>query len=212
MKNSTSCVRCEISKRVLSLSGKNDKAEKTREAYDDFDVFWDIYRSSFPVNERRSRNSQLSISANKSYSMGLLEYNGSPAGIIACWDLKDFIFMEHFAIHSDFHGKGMGSSYLAGYVSSLSKPLIIEVDLPADDKSRRRISFYKRLGFIMNDYDYVQPPYESDQKSVSMRLMSFPAKISQKEFPKVRDRLHYYVYGFGCLDDQSTGNNNTENC
>jgi hypothetical protein len=51
--------------------------------------------------------------------------------------------------------------------------MILEVEPPVDDISRKRISFYERHGFRRNKYfNYRQPSYAYGLPEVEMELMS----------------------------------------
>ena len=51
--------------------------------------------------------------------------------------------------------------------------VLIEVEKPTDDDTRRRISFYEKNGFkLREDINYVQPPYSAEQSGVEMLLMT----------------------------------------
>ena len=38
------------------------------------------------------------------------------------------------------------------------RPMVLEVELPEDALTRRRIGFYERHGLVFNSYPYLQPP------------------------------------------------------
>ena len=38
-------------------------------------------------------------------------------------------------------------------------PVVLEVEMPTDEMSKRRIGFYERLGFELDNQVYHQPPY-----------------------------------------------------
>ena len=77
-----------------------------------------------------------------------------------------------------------------------SKPVVLEVEKPEDDFSRRRIGFYERLGLkLWPDCHYIQPPYDDKKKPMELLLMSYGSLDMNKLFGEVRDILHTQVYG-----------------
>ena len=160
----------------------------------DFDTFWAIYCEAFPADERRSRESQEKVMAHERYSIIPLEHDGKTVGFITCWDLDHFMFGEHFAVDAEYRGSGIGEECLKRFLLSLSKPFIAEVEFQRDSFSARRIAFYERLGLKLNGYDYLQPPYEEDQKPVPMKIMSFPELLSPAEFEDTKASIHRIVY------------------
>ena len=77
-----------------------------------------------------------------------------------------------------------------------SKPVILEVEEPFTETARKRILFYERLNFSVNNQSYFQPPYSNDKNSVKMLLMSYPKKIDSKYFEKTKTQIHDLVYGY----------------
>ena len=162
----------------------------------DFDTFWAIYCQAFPANERREMAGQQKVMEHERYAVTLLEHDGNTVGFITYWDLGSFIFGEHFAVHPDYRGGGIGERCLGRFLSTLSKPFVIEVELAMDEISTRRIAFYQRLGIKLNGYDYLQPPYGAGKKPVPMKLMSFPNLLSQEDFEKARMIIYRIVYSY----------------
>lgn len=160
----------------------------------DFDDFWRIYCESFPEDERRSREDQLRIMEDHRYRIAPIEADGMPVGFITSWDLGEFIFGEHFAIDSRSRGRRIGEKSLRGFLHSLTRPFVVEVELPEDDISRRRISFYERLGMKLNDFDYTQPPYSEGQRPLPMKLMSYPDHLTAGQLEAARDMIYRVVY------------------
>ncbi len=74
--------------------------------------------------------------------------------------------------------------------------ICLEAELPADDLARRRIGFYKRNGFVVNGYDYVQPPYEEGKSSIPMKILSYGRPLKEDEFNKIKLLIYKEVYNF----------------
>jgi hypothetical protein len=45
----------------------------------------------------------------------------------------------------------------AEFISRPEVPVLLEVEHPTDELSRRRIDFYKRAGFVHNEHKYRHP-------------------------------------------------------
>ena len=116
-------------------------------------------------------------------------------GLITIWNLLNFTFIEHFAIEKSFQGKGVGSQVIRQIIEGKSSKVILEVEEPTDKPTRRRITFYERLGFSVCESIYYQPPYSMGKSKVKMVLMSFPDKITSLEFIEIKTQLYREVYG-----------------
>ena len=90
-------------------------------------------------------------------------------GFISVWDLTDFSFIEHFAIHPEEQENGYGTQALYQVLLTHRQPVILEVEEPFAETARKRISFYERLNFSVNIESYFQPPYAIGKSSVKMQ-------------------------------------------
>jgi ribosomal protein S18 acetylase RimI-like enzyme len=158
-----------------------------------FEKAWRIYEEAFPSETKRSLDSQTKTLESPEYNFNLVYQNNSPIGIIAHWDFKDFSFIEHLAIDKNLRSKGLGTKLLQKFLNS--KLTILEVHKPVEEIDKRRIEFYKRNSFKLNEFDYLQPAYEPDKKAVPLFIMSSPRTIELPEFEKIREVLHKGVYG-----------------
>ena len=67
---------------------------------------------------------------------------------------------------------GCGTQVLKAWLEAKGKPVVLEVELPADDLTRRRVGFYERNGFVLHkDFDYLQPPYKPGDDELPLKLM-----------------------------------------
>lgn len=176
-----------IFKRVLNQNSK------------EFNSIWKIYLSSFPANERRRREREIKLFANKSYHLfAISDKEGKVIEFLSSWNFKDFIFIEHFAVKNSLRKKGLGKRALREYISKRNKNIILEVEKPRTKIAQERIRFYGALGFKLNNYDYVQPAYCKSKKSIKLFLMSFPKKLNKLEFYKIKRKIYSDVYEVKC--------------
>ena len=161
----------------------------------EFRDVWKVYVSSFPSNERRDLANQTELLSNKSYGLSAVYDKNHLIGFIATWNFNNCIFIEHFAIQENLRGKGFGTKLLIEYISQRNKKIILEVEKPNTEMASKRIKFYEKIGFKLNTYDYIQPAYGQEKKSIPMFLMTLPSKINKSEFLNIRDQLYKTVYG-----------------
>lgn len=117
------------------------------------------------------------------------------AGFLAIRDFPTFNFAEYFAIRKSMRGMGVGSAALKHYLNRTSKPLVLEVEACNTARAKRRIKFYQRLGFILNDLSYIQPPMHLDDPLVPLTIMSHPVPIPKNEQHKIKNQIFRRVYG-----------------
>ena len=62
------------------------------------------------------------------------------------------------------------------------KPVILEIDQPVDEISRRRQAFYERAGFATNPHAHVHPPYRPENPGHALVVMSRPRPLTDGEY------------------------------
>ena len=62
------------------------------------------------------------------------------------------------------------------------KTLILEIDPPVDNISKRRKGFYERCGFIENSFQHIHPPYHKQNHGHNLVIMTYPKQISYNEY------------------------------
>lgn len=162
----------------------------------DFEQVFDIMEKSFPTDEYRPFSEQKALFLKKEYSVyGLkCDENNSLMGFISLWEFNDFIFIEHFAVKRDLRNKGLGEKILSLLKNISHKPYCLEVELPENDLSVRRINFYKRNGFFLNEYPYIQPAISKGKSPVPLMIMTSGKPVNEDEFLKIKDTLYKRVY------------------
>lgn len=155
----------------------------------------ELYGMSFPYNEQREPDSQARIMSDPEYHFELIYDEDRFVGEILSWENADFIYVEHFCMLPDVRGRGCGSRALE-LLRARGKTIILEIDPPVDDISRRRKGFYERNGFIANDYDYTHLPYHRGCKGHRLVIMSSPRKISEAEYGNFLDYMRRRVMVF----------------
>jgi ribosomal protein S18 acetylase RimI-like enzyme len=156
---------------------------------------WKIYDSSFPPNEKRPLSGQKRIFQNKRYRFSAAYEKGRLVGILTSWRLEKFIFIEHFAVSTELRNQGLGTRLMKEYMKANRGSIVLEAERLRTEISKRRIGFYKRLGFKLNRYHYMQPAYGREKSPVPCFLMSYPKTITKNEFTKTKEEIYRVVYG-----------------
>ncbi len=136
-----------------------------------------LYESAFPVDERRDFEAWLRLlEESEEFRAYAIYDDGAAVGFVTVWELEGWRFAEHFAVDPARRSGGIGAKAFRDLLNMEMKPLILEVEPPTDELTRRRIGFYERLGMRLHaDYEYIQPAYSPKRKSLPMHLMTFGA-------------------------------------
>lgn len=160
----------------------------------EFDGLYGIIEESFPYEERRDREDERREIKRKEFNFCRLVSGKETVGIAAYWSLKKYIFLEHLAIKKSERGKGYGAVFLNKLGELSDKPIILEVEPPEKSEvARKRIGFYERNGYILNEKkDYEQPSYHGG-KGVHLLLMS-SAPMSEEETARATREIREICY------------------
>jgi len=155
-----------------------------------------IYESSFPAVERREYKEVKDLLSDQRFSLFAVTFENETVGMLSKWDFQTFVYIEHFAISSVFRGNGLGTYVLQKLIQEDDRQIVLEVELPEDEISLKRIKFYERNGFIICHESYIQPSYDKDKSSLPMMIMVKHAINTLHDFHAIRKTLYQEVYGF----------------
>jgi ribosomal protein S18 acetylase RimI-like enzyme len=159
----------------------------------DFDEVYSKMTSAFPYEERRDSYDEKECLKDSRFKLLSLIDNDTPVGFTALWVLDGFVFLEHIAIDEDKRSSGYGSKAIELIKSEFNLPIILEAEAPVTEQQIKRIAFYKRLGFTVNDYDYTQPSYHGGE-GVPLMLLSFPEPMTDADFNKFIEETRKSAY------------------
>lgn len=147
-----------------------------------------LYKASFPFHEQREALSQERILSCQEYNFGLIYDEDVFVGLALYWETESFVYIEHLCILPEMRNRQYGQRLLAA-MTEKKKTIILEVDPPVDEISRRRKSFYERCGFVENHFPHIHPPYHRRNKGHELVIMSCPEGLSQKDY----DSFSFYL-------------------
>ena len=148
------------------------------------DLVEKTYTSSFPEEERRDFSLVRKLLEEDSrFEMYALLRDGIYVGFITGWQFEGFVYAEHFAIDESARNGGIGAKAMTSFLALHEDPVVLEVEMPTEEMSKRRIGFYERLGFVLDHHVYFQPPYRKGEAFLEMRLMTH-GKLDLMEWNK----------------------------
>lgn len=163
----------------------------------EYNFFICLYNNSFPLEERRAISDvKFLLITEKKFKVKIIWNNQNQMiGLLCFWTFDDFIYAEHLAIDSNIRNAGYGTQAVNLFLSEINLPLILEIELPEDDISIRRLEFYQRLGFkIWTEINYIQPPYHLTTSSVEMKLLTKGDIDLTDCFDNIKKQLYSAVY------------------
>lgn len=158
-----------------------------------------LYEAAFPEEERRGKEEQIRVLEKEAYHFDFIMNDDEFLGVMLYWETETFVFLEHFVTLPEVRGKGHGANALE-LLKSKNKTIILEIEPPEDEITKRRYEFYLRNGFFMNEYHHIQAKYHLGDEDFILKIMSYPNKISQQEY---RQFYEYMTREIGILAEKN---------
>ena len=153
-----------------------------------------LLTASFPADEYRPLEEQRrNVESIDMFHMNILFAGEESAGLLSYWQFEEFVYVEHFAVLPTLRGKGYGCEAISGLIKEKGR-IVLEVELPTDDLSRRRITFYTRCGLTLSPEEYIQPAYRAGGNEIPMRLMYCGVDMEQ-DYEQIKSSIYRTVYG-----------------
>jgi len=133
---------------------------------------------------------------NHKFHNNLIYENGKFIGLITYWDFESFFYIEHFAIIPEMRNHGYGKMVMEKVKNVLRRPIVLEVEYPLENMSRRRIGFYERQGFKLLSSEYMQPPYRPGEDFLKLKIMTYGNIDENEDFENVKRTIYKEVYKY----------------
>jgi ribosomal protein S18 acetylase RimI-like enzyme len=161
----------------------------------DFDYFYSLLEEDFCWEERKDKERELLTFSHPNFRPCFIYDNDQLVGYFCYWEFDDFIFAEHLAILKDIRDNGIGTRFVKEFLNASNKLVIGEVEHPNTKLAQRRVNFYKRLGFKLNEkYNYIQPSYHPTGETVPLIIITYPRNIEDDEYDKYIGIIKREVY------------------
>lgn len=146
-----------------------------------FEKAFELYKNSFPVEERRDECEQQRVLENIDYHFDLIINDGNFIGIMLYWEIDNLLYLEHFTTLPEMRGQGYGKHAL-DLLKNKGKTILLEIEPPVDDITQRRYAFYRRNDFILNPYRHIQAKYHLGDEDLELKILSHPKALKDEEY------------------------------
>jgi ribosomal protein S18 acetylase RimI-like enzyme len=154
-----------------------------------------LYEEAFPAEERREFSQLLQLLRQPDIRFYAVMSGEHIAGLCIYWHSHNYYFLEHLAITQALRGQRLGRQVMLWLLEQANGKLVLEVERPIDEDSRRRISFYQQLGFTLHDtFNYQQPPYQKLGQPVPLYLMTSRPVPDENDLLYIADHIRRQVY------------------
>lgn len=146
-----------------------------------YDKAINLYKSAFPEIERRDEEEQHRIMQNPYYHFDMIYDNDSFIGVMLYWELDNLIFLEHFTTLPELRNHGFGAKSL-DLLKQKGKTVILEIEDPVSELTKRRYDFYRRNGFVMTEIYHIQAKLHLGYEDLMLKILSYPERISESKY------------------------------
>ena len=176
------------------MKGALQMLEKLNPIY--FDDVYHLMENSFTKDEYRSYEEQKALLHHPHYQIYVTmnTKQNQVQAFIAIWEFNQIACIDHFAVNPIYRNQGIGTTILQELMSMLDKMICLEVELPNDELSKRRIAFYERNHFFLNPYPYMLPPISKGRSSVPLYIMTSLRPITEDEFASLKELMYTKLY------------------
>ncbi len=160
----------------------------------DFEEVFRLLEIAFPEDEYRTYEEQKTLLSEPAYKLYGIKKGDTLIAFTAVWDLTSLLFIEHLAVNPAFRNGGIGAGLLQELIRMSDKTVCLEVEPPQTEMAVRRIGFYRRNGFFLNAYPYIQPAMSAGRNPVPLQVMTHGHAVDLDEFETIRNLLYERVY------------------
>lgn len=153
-----------------------------------FHLGWNLYESSFPAIEKRTVEEQALTLQKEPYTFMTCHEESTFIGIITFWNIDGFTYIEHFAVNETLRGQNYGSKVLNHFIKKY-KNIFLEIEPPICDISTRRLSFYKKLGFVQNDIKHFQAPFRKNDTPLQLDILSWNTPLDKQKYILIYEKM-----------------------
>lgn len=160
----------------------------------EYDFIEKLLVDTFPKEEYRDLDEQRNNTCcNDIFNLVLIKDDETPIGFISFWDFNRFRYVEHFAIQPQMRNKKFGKRAME-MLQQLSSAIVLEAEEPLNETATRRIEFYRRMGFVPSENEYMQPPYRRNGEKIKMRLLFWGNVDAENNFEYAKEIIYKNVY------------------
>lgn len=159
-----------------------------------FSQAWELYLEAFPPEERKTFEAQTRIMKNPMYHYDVIVVENELIGFLLWWDLEEVRYVDHFATVKKQRNKGYGKLILEKFMNDREKPVLLEVELPESSLNERRIKFYERIGFKLNQHHYQLPIFNEGEPALQFLVMTYPELISVNDVKQFVKTCHPIIF------------------
>lgn len=158
-----------------------------------------LYKEAFPFNERIPLKIYFK---HKKVLIDIYKEDSNIIGFICYCFLKDTYYIYFFATDSKFRNKGLGTQILESFKKEHPNKTIyllaeaLTNNPIKDELISRRLIFYQRNGFVLEDY-------KVDEFGVIYNVLSYNGKTPYETYNAMMKYVHYkFLYWFTFKDNK----------
>ena len=166
-----------------------------------FAAFHELYCAAFPDYQRREQADIAATFRLPEYRLDAWSADGDFAAVMSWWEFPDMRYVENLAVTPAKRSLGIGQKMLGAWLPTADTPAVLEIDPVVDELTRRRLAFYRRLGFVKNNITHTVPSLVERSVQIPGELLSWPRPFSREEYDRLQ--AHLDKTAFACIGHRS---------
>ena len=157
----------------------------------EFDEALKILDYSFPKDEKPTKKQIVDSIKNGESEFFIAKKEKIVIGFLINYPINNYHFVGHLAISKNYRGQGIGSKIMGKFMKG--KNIVLEVEKPTNEETKKRIHFYEKLGLYLNKFNYIMPNIRPNTQMLELYLMT-SKPLTKIEFETLRDVIHIQIY------------------
>ena len=146
-----------------------------------FKKAWQIYEDSFPEEEKRTLTEHIKLFDKKSFKMLCYVEDEITLAILFYWHIGSYTYLEHFAVNSILRGRSYGSRILQEFINN-HQNIILEIEPIVDKLTQKRLDFYERFDFKVNQHTHFQVPFRKNAQELQLIFLSHKKALPDDKY------------------------------
>lgn len=146
-----------------------------------FKKAWKIYQEAFPPEEKRTLKEQIKLFDKRSFKMLCYVEDEVVLAILFYWQIDSYTYLEHFAVNTILRGRSYGSKILEEFISN-NQNIILEIEPIIDEITQKRLAFYERFDFKVNNHTHFQVPFRKNAQELQLIFLSHKKALPDDKY------------------------------
>jgi GNAT superfamily N-acetyltransferase len=146
---------------------------------------FELLEEAFPPAELPTREKLLEMLAHPGFSALICLEETRLIGLLIYYAFPTCTYVALFATCADVRGRGIGGTMLDRFLAEGEGLIVLEAEATGTPMALRRLDFYRRHGFVVNEWVHIPPADRPGYDPVPFHMLSFGHPITHDRFEAI---------------------------